>query len=204
MLPYERRLHRMLTNFLSAKAIDRDTVARLLKSVYAVHHGVYAWSQDMPGLVETSSNLASIKMVDGKIKIVTSQRSSILSSRKDMSEMVRSAFQLGGAEVKTSDGYPGWKPNPSSPILKVAIESSLRNSFNTLYRLWTNQMQVGILKVLKGSRLKIEQSDGYVFSQKPPYEIISTPTMDEKVIIRGKKIAYLVDKYYNTNRCWLR
>ena len=106
-----------------AKAIDRDTVARLLKSVYAVHHGVYAWSQDMPGLVETSSNLASIKMVDGKIKIVTSQRSSILSSRKDMSEVVRSAFQLGGAEVKTSDGYPGWKPNPSSPILKVAIES---------------------------------------------------------------------------------
>ena len=109
-----------------AKAIDRDTVIRLLKSVYAVHHGVYAWSQDMPGLVETSSNLASIKMVDGKIKIVTSQRSSILSSRKDMSEVVRSAFLLGGAEVTTGDGYPGWKPNPASPILKVAIESYKR------------------------------------------------------------------------------
>ena len=109
-----------------AKAIDRDTVARLLKSVYAVHHGVYAWSQDMPGLVETSSNLASIKMVDGKLKIVTSQRSSILSSRKDMSEVVRSAFLLGGAEVTTGDGYPGWKPNPASPILKVAIESYKR------------------------------------------------------------------------------
>ena len=80
----------------------------------------------MPGLVETSSNLASVKMIDGKIKIVTSQRSSILSSRKDMSEVVRSAFQLGGAEVKTSDGYPGWKPNPASPILKVAIESYKR------------------------------------------------------------------------------
>ena len=106
-----------------AKAIDRDTVARLLKSLYAVHHGVYAWSQDMPGLVETSSNLASVKMVESKIKIVTSQRSSILSSRKDMSEVVRSAFLLGGADVKTSDGYPGWKPNPASPILKVAIES---------------------------------------------------------------------------------
>ena len=109
-----------------AKAIDRDTVARLLKTVYAVHHGVYAWSQDMPGLVETSSNLASIKMVDGKIKIVTSQLSSILSSRKDMSEVVRSAFLLGGAEVTTGDGYPGWKPNPASPILKVAIESYKR------------------------------------------------------------------------------
>ena len=109
-----------------AKAIDRDTVARLLKTIYAVHHGVYAWSQDMPGLVETSSNLASIKMVDGKIKVVTSQRSSILSSRKDMSEVVRSAFLLGGAEVTTGDGYPGWKPNPASPILKVAIESYKR------------------------------------------------------------------------------
>ena len=109
-----------------AKAIDRDTVARLLKTIYAVHHGVYAWSQDMPGLVETSSNLASIKMVDGKIKVVTSQRSSILSSRKYMSEVVRSAFLLGGAEVTTGDGYPGWKPNPASPILKVAIESYKR------------------------------------------------------------------------------
>lgn len=78
-------------------------------------------------------------------------------------------------------------------------ENSLRNSFNTLYRLWTNQMQVGILKVLKGSRLKKEQI-GYVFSSLPPYEIVSTPTMSEEVIERGKKIAYLIDKYYNTNR----
>ena len=105
------------------KAIDREVVKNLLKSVYAVHNGVYAWSQDMPGLVETSSNLASIKMVDGKIKVVTSQRSSILSSRKDMSEMIRAAFELGGAVCTTGDGYPGWKPNPSSPILKVAVES---------------------------------------------------------------------------------
>ncbi len=108
-------------------AIDRETTDRLLKSLYAVHNGVYAWSQDMPGLVETSSNLASVKMVEGnKIKVVTSQRSSILSGRNDMSEMVRSAFLLGGAEVTTGDGYPGWKPNPSSPILKVAVESYKR------------------------------------------------------------------------------
>ena len=109
-----------------SQAIDRETVKNLLKSVYAVHNGVYAWSQDIEGLVETSSNLASIKMVDNKIKIVTSQRSSILSSRQDMSEMIRSAFELGGAVVTTGDGYPGWKPNPSSPILKVAIESYQR------------------------------------------------------------------------------
>ena len=109
-----------------AHAIDREVVKNLLKSVYAVHNGVYAWSQDMPGLVETSSNLASIKMIDETIKIVTSQRSSILSSRKDMSEMIRAAFELGGAICTTGDGYPGWKPNPSSPILKVAIDSYKR------------------------------------------------------------------------------
>lgn len=110
-----------------AEAIDPTTTAHLLRSVYAVHNGVYAWSQDMPGLVETSSNLASIKQAEGhKIKIVTSQRSSILSSRKDMSEMIRAAFLLGGAEVSTGDGYPGWKPNPASPILKVAVESYQR------------------------------------------------------------------------------
>ena len=53
-------------------------MTRFLHSLYAVHHGVYAMSQDMEGLVETSSNLASVKMRDGKIVVVTSQRSSIL------------------------------------------------------------------------------------------------------------------------------
>jgi dipeptidase D len=109
-----------------AKAIDRQVVKNLLKSVYAVHNGVYAMSQDMEGLVETSSNLASIKMEEGCIRIVTSQRSSIFSSRQDMSEMIRSAFELGGAKVTTGDGYPGWKPNPSSDILRVAVESYKR------------------------------------------------------------------------------
>lgn len=109
-----------------AKAIDQDTTGRLLQALYAAPHGVYAMSQDIPGLVETSSNLASIKQRDGKIVVVTSQRSSILSSRKDMSQMVRSAFILGGADVETGDGYPGWKPNPSSEILNVAVESYKR------------------------------------------------------------------------------
>lgn len=109
-----------------AEVMDKEAMKRFLHSIYAVHNGVYAMSQDIPGLVETSSNLASIKQRDGKIVVVTSQRSSILSSRKDMSQMVRSAFILGGAEVETGDGYPGWKPNPSSEILNVAVESYKR------------------------------------------------------------------------------
>lgn len=105
------------------EVMELEAMKRFLHSIYAVHHGVYAMSQEIEGLVETSSNLASIKQKDGKIIVGTSQRSSILSSRKDMSQMVRSAFILGGAEVTTGDGYPGWKPNPSSEILKIAAES---------------------------------------------------------------------------------
>ena len=107
-------------------AIEQEAAKRFLKSIYAVHNGVYAMSQDIPGLVETSSNLASIKQGKGEINIVTSQRSSILSSRKDMSAMVCAAFELGGATTQVGDGYPGWKPNPESPILKVAVESYKR------------------------------------------------------------------------------
>lgn len=109
-----------------AEVMQQDAMKNFLHSIYAVHNGVYAMSQDIPGLVETSSNLASIKQRDGKLVVVTSQRSSILSSRKDMSQMVSSAFLLGGAEVTTGDGYPGWKPNPSSEILQVSVESYKR------------------------------------------------------------------------------
>ena len=109
-----------------AEVMDAGEMKRFLLSLYAVHNGVYAMSQDIPGLVETSSNLASVKQADGCIKVVTSQRSSILSSRVDMSQMVGAAFELGGATVETGDGYPGWKPNPSSEILQVAVESYKR------------------------------------------------------------------------------
>lgn len=105
------------------EVMEPEAMKRFLHAIYAVHNGVYAMSQDIEGLVETSSNLASIKQRDGKLLVVTSQRSSILSSREDMSQMVRSAFELGGAVTETGDGYPGWKPNPSSEILKVAVES---------------------------------------------------------------------------------
>ena len=84
-------------------------------------------SQDIEGLVETSSNLASIKMVEGNIiRIATSQRSSILSSRDDMANTVGAVFELAGATITVGEGYPGWKPNPSSAILKVAVEAYKR------------------------------------------------------------------------------
>jgi dipeptidase D len=105
-------------------AIDKNATDRLLKTIYALPHGVYAMSQDIPELVETSTNLASIKMQkDNTIRIETSQRSSVRSACKDMGTTVRSVFELAGIEVQSSEGYPGWKPNPESAILKIARES---------------------------------------------------------------------------------
>lgn len=112
-------------------AIDADTKNRLLKALTAIHHGIYAMSQDIEGLVETSSNLASVKMKDDHvIRIETSQRSSILSSRDDMAATIRATFELAGASITHGDGYPGWKPNPHSNILKVAV-STYKQLFGT-------------------------------------------------------------------------
>lgn len=105
------------------EAIDRDTTTRLLNAIHAVYNGVFAMSQDIPGLVETSSNLASVKIEGNHILINSSQRSSILSARKDMSDTIKSAFELAGAEVEVGEGYPGWKPNTDSEILKIAVET---------------------------------------------------------------------------------
>ncbi len=109
------------------KAIDRDTAKRLLQTIYATPHGVFAMSRDIPGLVETSTNLASVKMKPGNIiRIETSQRSSIESSKQDIANMVRTVFEMGGAKISFGDGYPGWKPNPHSEILEIATESYKR------------------------------------------------------------------------------
>ena len=108
-------------------SIDSSTSYRLITSLYGCPHGVYAMSQDIPGLVETSTNLASVKMKpENTIRIETSQRSSILSSRDDIATTVRAVFRLAGAQVNWGEGYPGWKPNPDSEILKVAEESYKR------------------------------------------------------------------------------
>lgn len=106
------------------RAIDPVVAAKFLSSMNAVFNGVYAMSQDVPGLVETSSNLASVKRTaDNVLLVTTSQRSSIESSRDAVSASVRAAFELAGATVTTKGQYPGWKPNTKSEILKVACDT---------------------------------------------------------------------------------
>ena len=108
------------------QAIDPKTASNLVFALQAVHNGVLAMSQDIEGLVETSSNLASVKKNDNEITIVTSQRSSIGSARDNMSDTIQAVFKLAGAQVESNDGYPGWKPNPKSELLKIAVDSYKR------------------------------------------------------------------------------
>jgi len=104
--------------------IDEDTQFALLNALYACPHGVYAMSREIIGLVETSTNLASIKFLeDNKIFITTSQRSSVDTAKFDIASKVESVFRLAGAKVEHSDGYPGWRPNTNSEIMKITEKS---------------------------------------------------------------------------------
>ena len=106
------------------KAVDKDTARRFIFALTAVNHGVLTMSQDIAGLVETSTNLAAVFMnVPGEIKVTTSQRSSTDSAKKFMADKVEAAFLLAGAEVSHSDPYPGWTPNMDSHILDVTVAS---------------------------------------------------------------------------------
>ncbi|MCC8088668.1 MAG: aminoacyl-histidine dipeptidase [Rikenellaceae bacterium] len=100
--------------------MDGESQKKLLNSLYAVANGVLKMSPYINGLVDTSTNLASVKFTDGGlIEIVTSQRSASESSKYDAMAQVESAFRLADGNVIHSDGYPGWTPNPSSELLNI-------------------------------------------------------------------------------------
>lgn len=105
-------------------AVDHDTTKALVEALYSAPHGVISMSRDIEGLVETSTNLASVKMVgeDG-ILVTTSQRSSVESRKWDIARQVEALFRLAGAEVTHGDGYPGWQPNMDSKIMHIASDA---------------------------------------------------------------------------------
>jgi len=111
------------------KILTIESQKRLLSILYGLPHGVLAMSSSMKNMVETSTNLASVHPSgDNCYMIITSQRSEIESRRDYAAEMVEAVFELGGAKVIHSDGYPGWTPNTESKVLKVASDS-YRNLF---------------------------------------------------------------------------
>ncbi|HOS21106.1 MAG TPA: aminoacyl-histidine dipeptidase, partial [Bacteroidales bacterium] len=109
---------------ITNKWLDREMAFRLIRLLYVLPHGVFAWSQDIPDFVETSTNLASIKKQDEHYIITTSQRSSLESAKENICNKVKSAFELAQANVEVNDGYPGWTPNPESYLLKLVAEET--------------------------------------------------------------------------------
>jgi len=103
-----------------AKVFKKTLQAQILRTLAGLPHGVVKMSADIPGLVETSANLAIVKTSASKIEIITTQRSSVTSEIEEIKHTFGAIMELGGAKVKYSAGYPGWKPNLNSNILKSA------------------------------------------------------------------------------------
>lgn len=107
---------------ISGEAIKQKSAISVLRAIYACPTGVERMSDAMPGMVETSNNLAIVKMEGGKILIYSLLRSSVDSAKDDLARKMTAVFELAGGDVKLVGGYSGWKPNMKSPILKEMKE----------------------------------------------------------------------------------
>jgi dipeptidase D len=104
---------------LPEKVMDLGVQEGIIRAIYAAHNGVYRMSADMADLVETSNNIARVIVKDGEILVGCLTRSSVETSKFDLANSLRSAFELVGCEVELSGSYPGWTPNVNSEILEV-------------------------------------------------------------------------------------
>jgi dipeptidase D len=100
--------------------LDPSQQTALIHLLYSLPHGVMAMSHAVSDVVETSTNLASVKTGERSIEITTSQRSSVATAGKDISDRIRAMGELAGYEVEEHDSYPAWQPNPDSPLLALA------------------------------------------------------------------------------------
>ncbi len=111
------------------KAMSAKSKERLLGLVMALPHGVLGWSHEVHGLVETSTNLAAVRLEGRAFKVLTSSRSSTGSHLENARSSIEAVFTAFGAKVEHEEAYPGWKPDPGSKILKVA-----KKAYKRLYK----------------------------------------------------------------------
>ena len=104
-----------------AKVMPSIAQFYFVRSMYTAHNGVYRMSADFDNLVETSNNIAKVIVGEGQLAVQCLTRSSVESSKMDLANALRSAFELMGCEVEFSGAYPGWTPNPKSEILDVLV-----------------------------------------------------------------------------------
>ena len=103
----------------AATVIRRSDGQKLLDLLSVLPHGVLGMSPAIPGLVETSNNLAAVERENGNVRILTSCRSSVGSTQRAVLSSIRAAGNLAGARAEEHGGYPGWKPNLESKVLAV-------------------------------------------------------------------------------------
>ena len=102
---------------MPAQVMDKATIANLIEAVAKYPNGVVAMSKDFEGTVETSSNLAIVKLIDGQIMTASLQRSLVDASKDELAAEMRTLLEKCGARAESTGSYPGWKPNINSPIL---------------------------------------------------------------------------------------
>ena len=105
------------------KVMEKRTAEDLVRALFAAPNGVQGMSHAIEGLIETSCNLASVKMKDEEVVVTVHQRSSVDSRRDEIADRIKALFTLIGATVEFDDAYVGWAPNPESKVLKVAVKS---------------------------------------------------------------------------------
>ncbi len=104
------------------RMLTSEDQSTLLTALRVAQNGVYRMSPDIEGLVETSNNLARVLLLEGKLMVHCLTRSSVESSRDDLANVLRAAFEIADCDVVFSGGYPGWKPNTNSDILRVLVQ----------------------------------------------------------------------------------
>ena len=110
--------------------IEEGDAAGIIATLLAIPHGVQSMSMDIPGLVQTSTNMAAVHTLDNQLIVLCSHRSSVETELSAIAEKLEAVCFLGGFDVEHKWGYPGWKPNLKSPILKVCVDS-YRKLFDT-------------------------------------------------------------------------
>lgn len=109
------------------QVMEDETQKEIIHFLYSVPHGVMAMSHAVPGLVETSTNLAIVTCRENQIEILTSQRSSVATAGIDIADKVKSLGELAGFQIEQGGSYPAWQPNPDSHLLNTA-----KNLYNEL------------------------------------------------------------------------
>jgi dipeptidase D len=102
---------------MGKRPLNMADTGRICDLIIALPHGVAAMSTDIKGLVETSNNLANVKIASSKLEIVTSQRSSVMSRLSALTWRIEAVARLAGADAVSGNGYPAWQPNLQSPLL---------------------------------------------------------------------------------------